>query len=47
MCGHGFVVTALEGEFDVELADARMTMRVPSRTTDQSDHEWLAYLLAS
>jgi len=35
----------LEGEFDVRLANAQRTRKVPGRKTDQSDSEWLAYLL--
>jgi transposase len=37
----------LEGEFDVKLANAQRTRKVPGRKTDQSDSEWLAYLLRS
>lgn len=35
----------LEGEFDVKLANAQRTRKTPGRKTDQSDSEWLAYLL--
>jgi transposase len=38
---------ALEGEFDVSLANAQRTRKVSGRKTDQSDSEWLAYLLRS
>lgn len=37
--------TGLEGEFDVKLANAQRTRKVAGRKTDQSDSEWLAYLL--
>ena len=36
---------ALEGEFAVRLANPQRTRKVPGRKTDQSDSEWLAYLL--
>jgi transposase len=36
---------ALEGEFDISLANAQRTRKVSGRTTDRSDSEWLAYLL--
>jgi len=36
---------ALEDEFDVKLANAERTRRTAGRKTDQSDSEWLAYLL--
>jgi len=36
---------ALEGEFDVKLANPERTRKTPGRKTDQSDSEWLAYLL--
>jgi transposase len=37
--------TALEDEFEVKLANAERTRKVSGRKTDQSDSEWLAYLL--
>jgi len=36
---------ALENEFDVKFADAGGTRKTAGRKTDQSDAEWLAYLL--
>jgi len=36
---------ALEGKFDVKLANPERTRKTPGRKTDQSDAEWLAYLL--
>ena len=36
---------ALEGEFDVKLANPERTRKTSGRKTDQSDAEWLAYLL--
>jgi len=36
---------ALEDEFEVKLANAQRTKKVAGRKTDQSDSEWLAYLL--
>jgi transposase len=36
---------ALENEFDVKLANAGRTRKTAGRKTDQSDAEWLAYLL--
>ena len=39
------VYAALEDEFDVKLGNAQRIKKVPGRKTDQSDSEWLAYLL--
>jgi transposase len=36
---------ALEDEFEVKLANAQRTRKIAGRKTDQSDSEWLAYLL--
>jgi transposase len=36
---------ALEDEFDVKLANPERTRKTSGRKTDQSDSEWLAYLL--
>jgi transposase len=36
---------ALEDEFTVKLANAQRTRKIAGRKTDQSDSEWLAYLL--
>ena len=36
---------ALEDEFDLMLANPERTRKTPGRKTDQSDAEWLAYLL--
>jgi transposase len=35
----------LEEEFNVKLANAKRTRKIDGRKTDQSDSEWLAYLL--
>jgi transposase len=35
----------LEGEFNVKLANAKRTRKIDGRKTDQSDSEWLAFLL--
>jgi len=39
------IYAALEDEFEVKLANAQGTRKIAGRKTDQSDSEWLAYLL--